>query len=181
MNRTLINCTALVALVSCADISMAGPKWVEIVYTPISQCKEQVDNPNAAFSKLACKNVGKASLSIDIQSPQFFTLNLTQQGTTIHSEWDLLTKEGPMEAGKTLEWHVEGGVPKFLIFRLSYQTDYSAPKQEVLTVNWVSKERMCILATVNALKNPTANQQARELIEQKFKNITECPKQWLSI
>lgn len=181
MNGTLFKCIALVAMLSGAESSVAGPKGSEIVYTPIADCKEQDENPNAAFFKLACKSVGKFSLNVDIQPPQFFNLKLTQQGTTIHSEWDLLTKEGPMEPGKTLEWHMQNGEPKFLIFRIAYQLDYSAPKQEVLTVNWIGKGRICLLATVNTLKNPNANQQARDLISKNFAAINECPKEWLSL
>jgi hypothetical protein len=85
-----------------------------------------------------------------------------------------------MEPGKTLEWHMQNGEPKFLIFRIGYQLDYSAPKQEVLTVNWVGKSRICLLATVNTLKNPNANQQARDLISKNFAAINDCPKDWLS-
>ena len=181
MYSRLLRMLALVFLAHWSGHSYGGAKGVDIVYTPIADCKEQDENPNAAFFKLVCKSVGKFSLNIDIQPPQFFNLKLTQQGTTIHSEWDLLTKEGPMEPGKTLEWHMQNGEPKFLIFRIVYQLDYSAPKQEVLTVNWVGKGRICLLATVNTLKNQHANQQARDLISKNFAAITECPKEWLSL
>lgn len=171
---------ALFLLAHWSVHSYADTKGMEIIYTPIVDCKEQDENPNAAFSNLNCKKVGNASLRIEIQAPQFFNLYLTQGAATIRSEWDLLTKEGPMEPGKTLEWHLHNGEPKYLVFRISYQLDYSAPKQEVLTVNWVSKDRICLLATVNALKNPRANQQARDLISKNFAAIQSCPKDWLS-
>jgi hypothetical protein len=185
--------TLSLALIAAASPAQAGATGVQISYTKIHECQEQIENPNAAFSQLQCKNIGKAAVSISIQAPQFFNLSVTQNGVTATSEWDLLTGEQPMEPGKTLEWHVQQGEPRFLVFRLRYNNADAAAKQsatpqqqtpqqqEVLTVNWVHQNRICILAAINTAKNPHANQIARDLINTTFNRITTCPADWLRI
>lgn len=145
-----------------------------ISYSTIADCKEQVDNGNAAFSELHCKPVGAHQLNIKHQSPQYFIITLTANGKSVSSELETITQELPMEPGKIIEWHSIDKQPKFMIFRLKAQLDGPAMK-EYLTLSLVTAERICPLASIETAKNPNANQQARDLIAERFSAVKDCP------
>lgn len=154
--------------------SQAAPKSDAVVYTPVADCKEQIANDNAAFSELRCKPVGTYQLDIKQQSPQYFTILLSTKNSSSSSELETFTKEAPMEPGKTIEWHLKNGEPKFMVFRLKAEADGGVLK-EYLTVNLVTAKRICPLASIETSKNPNANQKARDLIAEKFAATAECP------
>lgn len=151
-----------------------------ISYSTIADCKEQIDNDNAAFSELHCKPVGAYQLDIKQQSPQYFTITLTADGKSVSSELETLTQELPMEPGKAIEWHSIDRQPKFMIFRLKAQLDDSAMK-EYLTLNLVTAKRICPLASIETAKNPNVNQKARDLIAEKFSVMNDCPAEILRL
>lgn len=145
-----------------------------ISYSTLADCKEQVDNDNAAFSELRCKSVGAYQLAIKQQSPQYFTITLSADGKSASSELETITQELPMEPGKAIEWHSNGKQPRFMIFRLKAEIEGNAMK-EYLTLSLVTATRICPLASIATAKNPNANQKARDLIAEKFAAVNECP------
>lgn len=145
-----------------------------ISYSALADCKEQVENENAAFSELHCKPVGVYQLDIKQQSPQYFTITLSADGKSTSSELETITQELPMEPGKAIEWHSIDKQPKFMIFRLKAQAEGDLMK-EYLTLSLVTAKRICPLASIETAKNPNANQKARDLIVEKFSALSECP------
>ena len=88
--------------------SNASP--TSITYTTIGACVEQVENDNAAFSRLQCPSVAGFALNITQQSPQYFTVLLNNNGAVAASELATYSHELPMEPGQAIEWHVVDGV-----------------------------------------------------------------------
>ena len=160
--------TVFVFLLACQS------QAATISYSTISECKEQVDNDNAAFSELHCKPVGTYQLDIKQQSPQYFTITLSTDGKSASSELESITQELPMEPGKVIEWHSNGKQPKFMVFRLKAEVEGSA-MAEYLTLSLVTPTRICPLASIATAKNPNANQKARDLIAEKFSAVSDCP------
>lgn len=143
----------------------------EHVYTRISECKEVVENSNAAFSELSCANVGGMALTISIQKPTYFIVNLGEAS----SEFEVLSGELPLEVGTAIEWPLVDGRPRYMIFRLKWGTEEDPFNiKERLVVSYVSKDRICPLATVDGSR-AHANEKARALISEKFSSIKECP------
>ena len=162
----------LLSLLGCE--SNASP--TSITYTKIGACVEQVENDNAAFSRLQCPSVAGFALNITQQSPQYFTVLLNNNGAVAASELATYSHELPMEPGQAIEWHVVDGVPRFMVFRLHVQSAEAENKpQEILTLNLVQKDRICPLASIDVKKTPKANEAIRALIASKYKDVKDCP------
>lgn len=172
--------TALPALASllllCACNSGAEPSAPQIVYTKIADCKETVENENAAFSVLDCGKIGAGAVSISQQSPIYFTVQLESAGKKLVTDFESLSGELPLDPGKTLEWHLYEGKPRFLIFRLGWG---SAQEPHVfrqhLVLNYVAGDEICPIATVDVKNNPDANQKVRDLLAKKYLSLKGCP------
>lgn len=150
-------------------------------YTRIDSCEETVQNDNAAFSILDCGKVGGRDLHITIQSPNIFTVRLKNGGSEAMSEFEELSGDLPLETGPAIEWYSDNHQPRFMVFRVSWGTD-DGPFQmdERLVISYVTKDRICPLATVGVKSNKNANEKTRELIYDKFLSTSECPKTVLS-
>lgn len=146
-------------------------------YTHLKDCKEQIENDNAAFSELLCPKIGSYSILIKKQSPQFITISLINAGRTLETNFNPVTKELPIEHGKSIEWHLENKEPKYMIFRLAWGTP-SEPfvMAEHLVINLVSNDKICPLATINTRAVKKANQMARDLLASELSKVTSCPK-----
>lgn len=165
---------SLVFLTSCG--SDAEQADMNISYTHLKDCTEQVDNVNAAFSVLKCPKVGDYQLSISQQSPVFFTVQLQKGKHVVTTDFESLSGELPLDPGKALEWHLKNAEPHLLVFRLGWGTEAEpfAFKQH-LVINYVGKDSICPLATIDVKKNADANQKARDLVAGQFKNVNACP------
>ena len=168
----------LALLVGCQNQALS--KDTSIIYTQIKDCVEQVNNDNAAFSELLCPAIGEHQLGIKQQSPQYFTITLTATDISASSELETYTLEAPMEPGKAIEWHLVNNKPKFMIFRVKVQTEKGS-MNEMLTLNLVTKDRICPLASVATNTTPQANEKVRDLIRANFNDTKECPASALSI
>lgn len=146
-------------------------------YTHIKDCKEQIENDNAAFSELLCPKIGSYSIIIKKQSPQFITIFLKNADHTLATNFNPVTNELPIEHGKAIEWHLENREPKYMIFRLAWGTP-SEPfvMTERLVINLITKDKICPLATINTKAIKNANQTARDLLGSELSKITSCPK-----
>lgn len=151
-----------------------------IVYTQIKDCTEQIENDNAAFSELLCPPIGKHKVEIKQQSPQYFIVTLTTAELSASSELETYTLETPMEPGRAIEWHLIDNKPKFMVFRLKAQTE-KGDVNEILTLNLVTDNRICALASIATKKTPNANEKIRDLIKTKFNEAKECPTSTLTI
>lgn len=149
-----------------------------IDYTHLKDCTETVTNENAAFSELHCKKIGSYSVSITQQSPTIFDIHLTHDNKVISTEFDQLTTELPLESGKTIEWHLVNGEPKFMIFRLKWGTE-DAPftMNEYLVASRIDKNGFCTLATIDVHENKDANQKARDTIKDSPGKADACDAQ----
>jgi len=165
-------------LVGCQN--QAASKDTSVVYTHLKDCKEQIENDNAAFSELLCPQIGNYKVKIQQQSPQYFTVTLSNKSSSASSELETYTLEAPMEPGKAIEWHLINNKPVFMVFRVNVQSD-TGNSNEMLTLNLVTDNRICALASVATKNTPNANAKVRDLIKTKFLNITECPTAILSI
>lgn len=162
----------LTLLVGCQNHA-AAPNTA-IVYTQIKDCTEQIENDNAAFSELLCPSIGNVDVGIKQQSPQYFIVTLTAAGLSASSELEAYTLEAPMEPGKAIEWHLIDNKPKFMVFRVKVQAENDSVN-EMLTLNLVTKDRICPLASVSTKTTPQANEKIRDLIKTKFHSTQECP------
>jgi len=162
----------LTLLVGCQN--QAASQSAAIVYTQVKDCTEQIENDNAAFSELLCPSIGNFKVGIKQQSPQYFIVTLTAAELSASSELEAYTVEAPMEPGKAVEWHLIDGKPKFMVFRVKVQQESDAVN-EMLTLNLVTKDRICPLASVATKTTPQANEKIRDLIKTKFHETQECP------
>lgn len=154
----------------------------EVQYTFLKECKETINNDNAAFSELSCPKIGDYKVSITEQSPQYFNIVLSKGDRNISSNFTAVTNENPVNAGKAIEWHITNNQPQYMIFRLSWgSTENPFKMKEHLVVNLVTEKDICVLATVDVKKNKKSNQKARDLISGKFKNSKSCPKSTLKL
>lgn len=172
--------TALPALASllllCACNSGAEPSAQQIVYTKIADCRETVENENAAFSILDCGKVGSFTVSISQQSPVYFTVQLESEGKKQLTDFESLSGELPLEPGKAMEWHLYDDKPRFLIFRLAWGTEQEPHVYaQRLVLNYVAGDEICPVAIVDIKNNPDANQRARDLLADKYVNLKGCP------
>lgn len=151
-----------------------------IVYTQIKDCTEKIENENAAFSELLCQPIGKHTVEIKQQSPQYFIITLTAAELSAASELETYTLEAPMEPGKAIEWHLIDNKPKFMVFRVKTQTA-KGNVNEMLTLNLVTDNRICALASIATKNVPNANEKVRDLIKTKFNEVKECPTSALTI
>lgn len=172
INATCKAMLFLTLLVGCQN--HAASQGTSIVYTQIKDCKEQVENDNAAFSELLCPSIGDYKVTIKQQSPQYFIVTLATAELSASSELETYTLEAPMEPGKAIEWHLLDKKPKFMVFRVKVQKDNN-DVNELLTLNLVTKDRICPLASVATKTTPQANEKVRELIKTKFLETQECP------
>ncbi len=168
-----INLSQFLSRCACLSLLACQTQAVSIVYSTIGECREKIENVNAAFSELACKSVGNYQVDIKQQSPQYFTITVAAKGTSASSELETITQELPMEPGKVIEWHLVDKQPKFMIFRLKMQV--GQVMTEYLTLSLVTLDRICPIATIETAKNPNSNQKARDLITEKFSALAECP------
>lgn len=160
------------------SIDLNGMTFEEATqYTHLKNCKEQIENDNAAFSELLCPKIGSYSILIKTQSPQFITISLNNAGRSLATNFNPVTKELPIEYGKAIEWHLENKEPKYMIFRLAWGTP-SEPfvMTERLVINLVSSDKICPLATINTKAVKNANQMARDLLVSELSKVTSCPK-----
>jgi len=147
-----------------------------IVYTKIADCKETVENENAAFSVLDCGKVGASSVTISQQSPIYFTVQLESGVKKRMTDFESLSGELPLEPGAALEWHLYDGAPRFLIFRLGWGTEQDPHAfRQRLVLNYVADDAICPVATVDVKNNPDANQKARDLLVEKYSSLKMCP------
>ncbi|MBI3561135.1 MAG: hypothetical protein HY080_05395 [Gammaproteobacteria bacterium] len=163
----------LFLLVSC---NSHGAVDEDIQYTHLRDCKERIENVNAAFSELVCPKIGAYDVIIKKQSPQFITIVLNADHHEIASNFVLLTNELPIEYGKTIEWHLKNKSPKYLVFRLAWGTEAKPFEMvERLVINLVSKDKICPIAMVNTKTVKNANQKIRDLLETELSTISSCP------
>jgi hypothetical protein len=162
----------LTLLVGCQN--QAASQSTSIVYTQIKDCTEQIENNNAAFSELLCPSIGRTKVEIKQQSPQYFIVTLTTEDLSVSSELEAYTLEAAMEPGKAIEWHLIDSKPKFMVFRVKIQKE-NDEVNEMLTLNLVTKDRICPLASVATKTTPQANEKTRDLIKTKFHEVQECP------
>lgn len=173
-NAATVMASLLLFLTACT--SGAEPSAPAVAYTHLTDCTEAVENENAAFSVLTCPKVGSYDLSISQQSPVYFTVQLKKGEKVQSSDFETLSGELPLEPGKALEWHLYNGEPRFLIFRLAWGTAAEPfVTNQYLVLNYVGKDSVCPLATVDVKKNPDANQKVRDLLNQKYSGIKSCP------
>lgn len=166
----------LLLLVSC---NSNGGVEKSIQYTTIKDCKEKVDNDNAAFSELLCSRIGSYEVTIKSVGVEFMSIILQGNGKSLATDSDELTKDLPFTPGrmKVIEWHLENNEPKYMIFRLAWGTP-SEPfvVTERLVIHLVSSDKICPLATINTKAAKNANQIARDLLASELSKITSCPK-----
>lgn len=148
----------------------------EPLYTFIKDCKDTSNNVNAAFTELSCSQLGKYKVDISAQSPQFFNIHLTKGSEKISTDFTVVTKDNPVEAGKAIEWHLHNNEPTHMIFRLSWGTDVEPfNMRQYLVLNLVTSKDICVLATADVKNNKNANQKIRDLMLNEFSEITTCP------
>lgn len=165
----------LLLIVSCNSNGSAVDEKTQ--YTHLKDCKEQIENDNAAFSELLCPKIGSYSILIKKQSPQFVTISLNTSGRSLATNFNPVTKELPIEHGKAIEWHLENKEPKYMIFRLAWGTPAEPfVMTERLVINLVGSDRICPLATINTKAVKNANQLARDLLGNELSKIASCPK-----
>jgi len=159
-----------------SDRTTSAKQIEEPQYTFIKDCKDKINNDNAAFTELSCFPLGKYKVDITAQSPQFYNIHLTKGAEKISTDFTVVTNDNPVEAGKAIEWHLHNNEPKYMIFRLSWGTDAEPFKmKQHLVLNLITSKEICSLATVDVKKNKNANQKVRELMLNKFSKITDCP------
>lgn len=165
----------LLLIVSCNSNGSTVDEKTQ--YTHLKDCKELIENDNAAFSELLCPRIGAYDVLIKIQSPQYITISLNTSGRTVSTNFNPVTKELPIEYGKAIEWHLENKEPKYMIFRLAWGTA-SEPfvMTERLVINLVSTDKICPLATITTKTSKNANQMARDLLGSELSKINNCPK-----
>ena len=165
----------LLLIVSCNSSGSSIDEAIQ--YTHIKDCKERIENDNAAFSELLCPKIGSYDVLIKRQSPQFITISLNAAGKSLATNFDPLTQGLPIEHGSAIEWRLVNKQPKYMIFRLAWGTA-SAPfvMTERLLVNLVSNDRICPLASVDTKAIKNANQMARDLLRTDLAKIDACPK-----
>ena len=160
--------------------SIGGAVDEKIQYTYLKECKEKIENENAAFSELHCPKIGAYDVIIKKQSPQFFTIYLNMSSRSIATDFDSITNELPIEYGKAIEWHMEKKEPKYLIFRLAWGTIAEPHTMtERLIINLVSNDKICPLAVINSKTVKNANQKVRDLLSSELSKIHSCPKEVL--
>lgn len=178
-NEILMKKIPLYLLLAGIIISVLAPalSYSDVQYTFLKDCKDIVNNDNAAFSELSCPSIAGYQVSVTEQSPQFFNIILSKAGQSITSDFTFVSKDNPIAAGKAIEWHVNNNAPEFMIFRLSWGSNNEPFKMnEHLVVNLVTDKNICVLATIDVKKNKKSNQKARDLVAGKFKNMKNCPR-----
>ena len=74
-----------------------------------------------------------------------------------------------------IEWHLYDKVPKFMAFRLAWGSDDKPYDMgEYRVVNLVTKNSICVLATIDSKMNKNANEKAHSLILNAFKKTDRC-------
>ncbi|HEY6528131.1 MAG TPA: hypothetical protein VIZ65_05515 [Cellvibrionaceae bacterium] len=159
------------ALVLGACQCQAASKDLQISYTQLKNCKETVLNDNAAQSELKCPALGKYDVRVNQVGEEYFGISLVTGAKKITSDFDAFPSVRPV--GQAIEWHSRAGAPAYMIFRISY--DEGGTTKEVLVLNLVTDTAICPLASINASKNPKANEQARSLISGQFAQTQTCP------
>jgi len=146
-----------------------------ILYTRISECIDNIENKNAAFSNLKCNKIGSYELNITVQEPVYFTVELKKSTLEVRSEFEELSGELPLETGPKIEWHLSNGEPRFMVYSVSWGTE-EAPftMTEYLTINYVAHDRICPIAKVNMKDQEKANEKVRELIGNRFSSLKAC-------
>lgn len=167
LNTTYLSLGLMLGTCYC----QAGGNDLQLSYTQLKECKETVQNDNAAFSELKCKPIGKYAVRINQAGAEYFGIALAQGGQTITSDFERFPAMRPV--GQAIEWHSRAGQPIFMVFRISF--DEAGASQEVLTLNLVTPKSICPLASVATSKNPQANQQVRDLMTGQFAQVTTCP------
>lgn len=168
---------ALLISTSCvSDNQMHDEK--NIKYTFLKDCKDKVNNVNAAYSELVCPDVSGYQVEVSEQDPQYFNVLLIKDGKKISSDFTTVTHESPIEPGKAIEWHLYNNKPKFMIFRLSWGTeDNPFVMQQYLLISLVTDAQICVIDKVVVDKVKNANQVARDLIATKYQDMSACPSQ----
>lgn len=165
---------ALLIFTSCVS-SNQHDEETGIKYTFIKDCKNKINNVNAAYSELSCPDVAGYHVEITEQEPQYFNVLLIKDGKKISSDFTSETNENPIETGKAIEWHLYDNKPKFMIFRLSWGTaDNPFEMQQYLVLNLVTENEICVIDKVLVDNVKNANQAARDLISIKYKDISTC-------
>lgn len=167
LNATYLSLGLILGTCHC----QAGGNDLQLSYTQLKECKETVQNDNAAFSELKCKSVGKYEVRVNQAGAEYFGISLAQGAQKITSDFDGFPGMRPV--GQAIEWHSRAGEPVFMIFRISF--DEAGASKEVLTLNLVTPKSICPLASVATSKNPKANQQVRDLMTGQFAQVTTCP------
>ena len=165
-------------------ISVLAPalSFSDVQHTFLKDCKDKVNNENAAFSEISCPTIADDQVSVTEQSPQYFNIMLSKSGQSLTSDFTLVSKDNPIEAGKDIEWHINNNIPEFMIFRLSWGSNNEPFKmKEHLVVNLVTDKNICVIATIDVKKNKKSNQKARDLISGKFKDMGSCPASVLAL
>ena len=136
----------------------------ESQYTFLKNGKDITNHDNAAFTKLSCSSINGQQVRISEQGLQFFNIHLSKGELNINTDFTLVSKDMPVEAGKAIEQYFFNNKPKYMIFRLSWSSE-DAPfnMREHLVVNLITNKNICALATVDVKNNKNANQKARDL------------------
>ncbi len=169
--KSLFTVSSVLALLLCATTSHAASQDLQIAYTQLKNCKETVENPNAAYSELKCAAVGPYALRVQQAGAEYFGISLEQGAKKLISNFDAFPIARP--AGQVIEWHSRAGEPVYMVLRIRY--DEAGADKEVLTLSLVTSAGICPLAAVATSKNPQANQKVRDLIDGPFAKTLSCP------
>lgn len=176
MNNPSLKCYPAIILLSMSCNSNASAVDERTQYTYLKDCKEQIANDNAAFSEVRCPKVGSYDVLIKKQSPQFVAISLFVRGRSLVTNFNPLTQELPIEHGTAIEWRLEAGEPRYMIFRLAWGTSATPfTMKERLVVGLVDKDRICPLAVIRTAAVRNANQMARDLLGGELSTVRACP------
>ena len=166
-------------LLSLAAPCISGERTVDgadIEYTFLKECKDIVNNADAAYGEFVCGDVAGYQVKVSEQNPIYFNVLLLKDNKKISSDFAVVTNDNPVEPGHAIEWHLYDNKPKFMIFRLSWGTkDKPFEMKQYLVVNLVTENRICVIDKVVVDEVNDANEVARELIAEKYRGILACP------
>lgn len=167
--------SALVFVVPCHSEIQQGSDTA-IKYTFIKECKEEVNNINAAYSERSCPDLAGYRVAISAQEPLYFTIRLAKNGKEVSTDFTAVTDDTPITPGNAIEWHLDNNIARFMIFRLSWgRAEAPFEMQQYLVINLITDEEICVIDKVPVARVTNANQFARALIASKYKTLTTCP------
>lgn len=148
-----------------------------IKYTMLNDCKDTVNNVNAAYVELSCPEIAGYQVKITAQDPLYFNIILSKNSKETSTDFTTVSNDNPIEPGKAIEWHLYNNEPKFMIFRLSVGTEEKPfDMHQYLLINMVTDDQICVIDKVDVESVKNANQVARDLVANKYRDLTTCPR-----